>query len=588
MFAAILSTDGSPVDPHGTLLRSSGRVEILGSHRQTALLLAAPDSQGDQDWHELERWGSLWIAGRIRLDGRDALRARLGVGDARPSDGLLCLHAYAKWGGDFVDCLAGDFSFALWDDAQSLLVCARDQMGVRCLFHAEVDARRFVSDSLDWIATHGAVDRTLDDYWVADFLCVGRSLDFHRTVYRSVNRLPPAHSLTLAGADASLRRYWRLAIEEPVYFRDSRLYTERFVELLSASIADRLPTGRVGVSMSGGIDSTTLAAVALGVTGTSSRVVAECTHYERLMPDDEAHFASIAARALGIELQLRAVDDLTYDPLWRSRSIRTAEPTLSIVAAHFDRSIMGAMARRARVWFQGEGPDNALSYERDAYLSWLSHRGDWARLAGALMQHAMAKGIASWRTSAHRFMRRQAEAGHSDPPSLPVWLDGAFAARLHLEERIAHADDMVDRTHPWHPRAMGSFIDPMWQRFFNERAQEEAVSPLRWRFPYFDLRVLQFLLSVPPVPWGYRKELIRKAMGSKLPRDILERNKAPLAGSALLEPVNGKGLGELSSPDRLGRYLDAARLPRRAASHAEVDGIIAAHALDYWLQQRTP
>ncbi len=71
--------------------------------------------------------------------------------------------------------------------------------------------------------------------------------------------------------------------------------------------------------MSGGIDSTTLAACTTASTGDPSRVVAECTHFERLMPDDEASFATLAAKRLGIELHVKAIDDFIYDPDWRSQ-----------------------------------------------------------------------------------------------------------------------------------------------------------------------------------------------------------------------------------------------------------------------------
>ena len=65
------------------------------------------------------------------------------------SDALLCLHAYAAWGEEFVRSLAGDFCFALWDDELRRLICARDQLGVRPLFHAQIGTSCVVSDSLD-------------------------------------------------------------------------------------------------------------------------------------------------------------------------------------------------------------------------------------------------------------------------------------------------------------------------------------------------------------------------------------------------------------------------------------------------------
>ncbi|MBI3197790.1 MAG: hypothetical protein HYZ40_09845, partial [Rhodospirillales bacterium] len=362
MFAAIFNTDGKPVECRAAVAAGLD-VEILGGARHVALVSSKADpSPAAAEASGIRNLGGrYWIVGRFRLDGRGDLRSRLsdrlGGRSADISDAELCLHAYAAWGDGFVDRLAGDFCFALWDGDRNRLIAVRDQLGVRSLFHAEAGGLRFVSDSLDWIASQAQMPRALDDAWIADFLSVGHCLEFDRTVYRHVKRLAPAHVLTISDGGATVRRYWRLEIQEPLYFRDRRIYTERFLDLMAQSMADRLPSGRVGISMSGGLDSTTLAASAVRATGDPSRVVAECSHFETLEEDQEKHFSSLAARHLGIELRLVAADGLAYDPQWRQRSTRMAEPTAAVVTAHFDRSLIYERAGRAAVWLYGEGPD---------------------------------------------------------------------------------------------------------------------------------------------------------------------------------------------------------------------------------------
>lgn len=549
-------------------------------------MVSQPEAGLDGEWRGIERLADRWsIVGRIRLDGRDALRARLGLSREDPaaaSDGLLCLHAYAARGEVFLDGLAGDFCFALWDTAHERLIAARDQLGVRTLFHAETDRCRLVSDSLDWLAAQPAIDRALDERWIADFLAVGRSLDFDRTVYRTIRRLPPAHLVTMTAERTLLRRYWRLAVAEPLHYRDRRLYGERFRELVTAAVADRLPaSGRIGVSMSGGLDSPTLAAFAIAASGDPSRVVAECVHYERLMPDDEAEFAAAAARHLGIDLRLRAVDGLIYDPQWREQPIATPEPSLAIVSARHDRSIMRERAAAAPIWLYGEGPDNALSFDRDAYLSWLVRRGDWLRLGEALLLHLRSKGVRSWAATARRYASGRSAARPIS--SVPDWLDPSLAARAHLGERLRDANVSSDEAHAWHPRAMASFGDPIWQSVFGERDHEERLAPIGWRHPFLDLRVLQFMLSVPPVPWAREKLLMREAMRGRLPREVLRRRKAPLAVSPWAEAIRLHGLGDPPSAERLAGYVDVHRLPAAPSAASALEALIAVHALDHWM-----
>lgn len=591
MFAAIFNTDGGPVDCRAAIAAGHD-VEILGGHRHVALVSSkaatSPAAAEASGIRTLD--GRTWIVGRFRLDGRGDLRSRLpdrlGGRSADVSDAELCLHAYAAWGDGFVDRLAGDFCFALWDGERRRLISVRDQLGVRPLFHAAAGGLQFVGDSLDWIVSQVPVARDLDDVWIADFLGLGHCLEFERTVYRHVKRLAPAHVLTISDAGATVRRYWRLEIGEPLYFRDRRIYTERFLDLMAQSMADRLPAGRVGISMSGGLDSTTLAASAVRATGDPSRVVAECSHFEMFEDDQEKHFSSLAARHLGIELRLVATDGLAYDPQWRQRSIRTAEPTAAVITAHFDRALIHERAGCAGVWFYGEGPDNALAFERNAYLSWLVGRRDWRRLGEAVLLYFQAKGLTGWFETLGRYATRRPTP--DDSFDVPPWLDRAFVGRIGLAERLRGVGTAAAPRHPWHPRAMASFNDPVWQQLFADLDHEETLGPIVWRHPYLDLRVLEFMLSVPPVPWARRKLLLREAMRGRLPDEVLARTKTAFWGSTIAQPIRTHGLPALSPSGRLSAYVDVRALPAGTPTASELDRIVAVHALDYWLEQGTP
>ena len=97
---------------------------------------------------------------------------------------------------------------------------------------------------------------------IADFLLFDMNQDLLTTTFADIRRLPPAHTLTCERGSPRVRRYWELSVTEPVHFRREEEYVERFRELLDASVADRLPTESAGVLMSGGLDSTIVAASA--------------------------------------------------------------------------------------------------------------------------------------------------------------------------------------------------------------------------------------------------------------------------------------------------------------------------------------
>jgi asparagine synthase (glutamine-hydrolysing) len=579
VFAALLSTGPGPIDLRQFAggFESDG-VEIVGRAQRAALCAGTGSARDSLD-------GRHWIVGRIRLDARDELLERLAAAPT-VSDARLCLLAYARWGETFTDHLAGDFAFALWDDQRQCLLAVRDRLGVRSLFHTRTADAWLIGDSLDWLAARSTTAPALDDYWIADFLVLGLSREFERTVYRDIKRVAPAHLLKLGEGGLSLRRYWRLELTEPVYLRNAEAYHERFRELLSRAVADRLPPGRVGIAMSGGLDSTTLAATAVEVTGDPSRIVAECEHYERLMDIREDHYASLAARHLGIELRIRPADDIAHDPQWRSRGLRSAEPMTALLNAWNMRRIGREMAAISPVWLDGEGPDNALILERDAYLGWLRHRRSWGRLSQALFQYASAKGFSGWWQTLERRtgLKRVPELDPYDV--LPRWLRGDFAKKLNLAERQKALGLGGDTSHPWHPVAYDSFTSPTWQSYFEDHAFEESLSGFEWRYPFLDLRVLTFMLAVPPVPWGWKKRLIRTSMRDRLPQAVLDREKTPLACYPEIATMRATGLPSLPENHRIGRFVDPAYMPGITAADPDLALSLGVHALDGWLAQK--
>src|SRR6202044_346016 len=102
------------------------------------------------------------------------------------------------------------------------------------------------------------------------------------------------------------------------------------------------------------------------------------------------------------------------------------------------------------------------------------------------------------------------------------WIDPDFVHRIGLAERL---QALGASAHPWHQQAVGSFQDAIWPALFDDLRFAEARGPFEWRHPFLDLRVLEYMISLPPVPWAWRKHLLRKSMANRLPPAILARDK---------------------------------------------------------------
>ena len=120
--------------------------------------------------------------------------------------------------------LLGDFTFAVWDEPRQRLFCARDQLGVKPFFYAQLGQ---TSSSATRSTASACIRRCrgdLNDPAIADFLLFGANQETDTTSFQHIRRLPPAHSITWSNETTRCRRYWTLPMDEPIYFKRADEY----------------------------------------------------------------------------------------------------------------------------------------------------------------------------------------------------------------------------------------------------------------------------------------------------------------------------------------------------------------------------
>lgn len=500
----------------------------------------------------------LWIDADARIDARDELIAKLGRSISTSNDAELILRAYEVWGEDCPQHLLGDFAFAIRDNRSGRLFCARDHFGVKPFFYTYNSQRFIFSANLNALRRYPEVSDELNEVAIGDYLLFGLNQDLTTTTFRDIQRLPAAHSLTIANGKITTRRYWTPDSSNKVRFRSQHAYVERFQELFTRAIKDRLPDDRVSVSMSGGLDSTSIAAVASDLLGNSSAVLACAVVYDRLIPDQERQFSTAAAEHLGIPITHVAADGFSLFDEQVPGDMDQPEPfLLSPLTAQF-HTLLRHCAAHGRVALTG--------FDGDSFMN--EPAGLRARIRRVL------------RKQRHQY-------------SLPAWIDESFARRTNLLDRLRQASSRPVTPVKNRPNAMQSLNSKVWAPLFEGYDPGATKLNLELRHPLIDVRLVEYLLAIPAAPWCVNKHILRLAMQDRLPAAVLNRPKTPLAGDPALQlarSVSVRWLDTFEVNPQLERFVNL-KLRRAIADEQTSDGLWAnlrVFALNYWLTNSQP
>jgi asparagine synthase (glutamine-hydrolysing) len=557
----------------------------------------AREGPGRQPPFTLDR--KTYVVADARIDGRAELLRRLrdagAVVETDAGDAELLLHAYRAWGEDCVAHLLGDFAFAVWDEPLQQLFAARDHFGVKPFFYALTSDGLLFGNTLNCLRRHPEVSARLNELAVADHLLFGFNQDTTTTTFADVRRLPATHTLTWAQGRLRTRCYWSLPTDGSFRCRDGHEVVERFRDHLRTAVADRLPAGNVAINMSGGLDSTSVAALAKDVLAERSRpdaLHAFTVVYDRLIPDEERHYSGVAAQALGVPVQYLAADD--YRPFQDTRTGERhfPEPTDDPLTAVFTDHLRRA-AGHGRVVLSGDGGDAVLRGSQ-AYLMNMLRRCQWGRWLGEVTRYVGAHrrppplGLRSW-------VKRVIGLGPAPQP-FPTWLNPDFVRRLNLRERwreitCGGRDAAPTPAHPTHAEAQRLLSAPYWPWLFEGCNPGTTSISLEFRYPFFDVRLIDFVLAISPLPWCADKWVLRAAMRNRLPDAIRLRPKRPLAGNPL-ESLSCLDFlewpGSVGDMRQVAPYVSNEGIRQSADSQGPHSLLTRPISLAYWLDHLIP
>jgi asparagine synthase (glutamine-hydrolysing) len=230
-------------------------------------------------------------------DLRRLLEAR-GHSFRSQSDTEVLPHLYEEYGDEMVARLNGMFAFALWDAKRQRLLIARDRFGEKPLYWAVFENTLLFASEPKVLLAHPDVKSSLNLQALRQYL----SFDYvpaPLTIYEGINKLPAAHTLTLERGKVETKPYWCLSYAKRAPVPTENEAAEKLLELLAESVRLRLVSDvPLGVLLSGGVDSSTVAALAVRA---SSEAVKTFSISFAESSFDESSYARAVAKFLGTD-----------------------------------------------------------------------------------------------------------------------------------------------------------------------------------------------------------------------------------------------------------------------------------------------
>jgi asparagine synthase (glutamine-hydrolysing) len=312
------------------------------------------------------------------------------------------------------------------------------------------------------------------------------------------------------------------------------------------------------------------------------------THvFESLIPDQEGAYAREVGEFLRLPVKLVASDQTQLFEGWDEPEFSLPEPVEDPLFARFLDSCRNISAD-CRVVFSGEGVDNLMSFQMWPYAVHLRQNGEWRRLLTEMANYFWIRPF-PWRGIRVRIKRIIGK--DPDAPVFPQWFNREFLHRAGLKARWKELCEhpVMPSKHPIVPNAHASLSLPHWTQMFEHDNAGVTPFPLEARYPFLDLRIVNYLLALPPFPWFFEKMLLREAMAERIPERVRMRPKTPLQGDPVSAQLRKTGAGRLKqmnwSKDS-DRFVDRSALvavhgkmnPERIRTH------LRPYCLNIWLQ----
>jgi asparagine synthase (glutamine-hydrolysing) len=434
------------------------------------------------------------------------------------SDTEVIVHAYEVYGYECLKRLNGMFAIALWDTTRNELFLARDRMGIKPLYYAKIGETVVFASEIKSILEHAGIKRAVNEQALADYFIL-RYVPAPLTLFKGIRKLEPGCYMVVTEKGIETKKYWSLEFE-PIH-KSPDFLTESILKMLKDSVKRRLIADvPLGVFLSGGVDSSTLTAIASDYSSEPLKTFSvgfygakyDETPYARTVSD---HFGTDHTEEWVDIENVALLPELVYhldEPL--------ADPAI------LPTYLISKVARKeVKVVLSGEGGDEAFAgydhysselkaYKALKYLPLLLKKSVFklgeGLNEGALKRYCLYFGSRTTHANSYFYRLKLRDHGNLN---VAISSTGSDTSSLfHSDGDYLNCMLKFDINY-WLPDDLLMKVDKM-----------TMANSLEARVPFLDHNLLQLACRVPS-NMKLKKQLLRLCVKDILPKAVMQRKK---------------------------------------------------------------
>ena len=579
-------------DDAGLLSRPSDGVTL--GHRRLSIVDLSPAGRQPMSNED----GTVWVTFNGEIYNHEELRKELeraGHQYRSRTDTETIVHLWEQEGARCVERLHGMFGLAIWDARRRELFLARDRVGVKPVYYAELPGGFLFGSEIKALLEHPAVSADLDERAFVDYLTFAFTPP-PATMYKGISKLAPAERMTVR-ADGTVTRdiYWEplspRASAEVAAMSESEM-VDRVHDLMRASIRKRMMSDvPFGVFLSGGLDSSTnvalMAELSTGPVRTYSTAPKDYSKY------NELRYARMIAERYETDHHEVLIDVADMEGFLPELAHHEDEPMAdwTSVPQHFVTKL--ARETGTIVVQVGEGADEIFH----GYKGYVDHRRvaiPFQRAFPQVVRRPVGEAAERLTKRLGRAIRHGEALADAGRSRVPYW-GGALCFRGATKRAVLRANEYPNSYERaewlWEDAERDLPKADVFQKMtyveLKQRLPElllmrldriTMANSVEGREPFLDHELVETVLALPPrmkYHRGQGKYVMRRAVEGLLPREILERKKqgfgAPMEewlredfGRRAQEAVRRSSLAEreLLDYDEVDRLFEAHRAGR--------------------------